>query len=230
MGPLRGRAAYTLAVSCPFAAIVFDLDGTLLASHDLIAQTVNRVLAGRGHQPVEAQSVHALTGRPIEAIFGALLPAPFADRLPEYVLAYRELFDREVLPVVEPIPGAREALAAIAGRAPLAVATGRWTSTAQLMLQRCRLDHHFEAILGSDLVEQPKPAPDLLLLTLERLGGIDPTHVLVVGDSGADVGMAQAAGAHACAVTWGAQPRESLLRTEPRWCVDRWSELLDLLG
>jgi HAD superfamily hydrolase (TIGR01509 family) len=210
-------------------AIVFDLDGTLVASHDLIAQTINRVLIDRGVPSVDPVAIHTLTGLPLEAIFRSVLPAAEAEHTLACVDAYRQLFDRDVLPAIEPIPGARETIAAVAKLAPLAVATGRLTSTAEQIVARCALGHYFEAVLGTDLVPNGKPAPDVLLLALERLGGIDPTRVLVIGDSSADVAMAKAAGSYICAVTWGAQSRQALLATEPNWCIDRWDELTALL-
>jgi phosphoglycolate phosphatase len=215
--------------SFPFEAVVFDLDGTLVASHELIARTVNRVLANRGQPVVEAAEVHALTGLPLETIFRAVLPAAEVETARACVDAYRLIFDRDVLPAIEPIAGTLEVLASLAAWAPLGVATGRMTVTAEQMVGRCGLSQYFQTVLGADLVARPKPAPDLLHLVLERLGGIDPGRVLVVGDSGADVAMARAAGARVCAVTWGAQSRETLLATEPHWCIDRWEELLALL-
>ena len=213
----------------PFEAVVFDLDGTLVASQELIAQTVNRVLAGRGQPVVEAGAVHAMTGLPLETIFRAVLPAAEAESARACVDAYRLIFDRDVLPAIEPVDGTREVLASLAARTPLGVATGRMTVTAEQMVARCGLSPYFQTVLGADLAARPKPAPDLLHLVLERLGGVEPGRVLVVGDSGADVAMARAAGARVCAVTWGAQSREALLETEPHWCIDRWDELLALL-
>jgi HAD superfamily hydrolase (TIGR01509 family) len=210
-------------------AIVFDLDGTLIASHDLIAQTVNRVLVGRGLPAVDPVAVHTMTGLPLEAIFRSVLPAAAAESALACMDTYREIFDRDVMPALEPIPGAQETVAAVAALAPLAVATGRLTSTAERMMVRCALRPYFEAVLGTDLVPRGKPAPDVLLLALERLGGIDPTRVLVVGDSSADVAMAKAAGSYVCAVTWGAQSRPQLLASEPNWCIDRWDEPTALL-
>jgi phosphoglycolate phosphatase len=173
--------------------------------------------------------VHALTGLPLETIFRTVLPAAAAESALACVDLYREIFQRDVLPAVEPIRGAPETVAALAELAPLAVATGRLTHTAELMLERCGLAGYFGAILGADLVSRPKPAPDLLLLALERLGGPAAVRTLVVGDSVADVAMARAAGSYACAVTWGAQRRPALLEAEPHWCFDRWGELTALL-
>ena len=222
--------SYTPAVIRSLDAIVFDLDGTLVASHDLIAQTINRVLVSHELPAVDPEAVHAMTGLPLGAIFRSVLPAAAAESELACVDLYRQLFDQDVLPVLAPIPGALETVAAVAPLAPLAVATGRLTSTAEQIVLRCNLDPYFEVVLGSDLAARPKPFPDLLLLVLEQLGGIDPTRVLVVGDSGADVAMARAAGAYACAVTSGAQSRSALLKAEPHWCIDRWDELTALLS
>lgn len=64
------------------------------------------------------------------------------------------------------------------------------------------LDHHkyhppFETIVGSDMYEHGKPAPDCLLLSLERMKAAATESVIYVGDSLNDVGAAEAAGIHA---------------------------------
>lgn len=215
----------------PLQAIVFDLDGTLLDSHELVARTVNRVLEARGYPVVQAQRVHAMTGLPIEHIFREVIPAAEAEQALTCVDEYRALFDRDVLPAVSPIPGAPAAVDAVATLGlPLGVATGRLTHTAHEMLRRCGLLRHFPVVLGHDSVARPKPYPDLLLEVLRRLGGPAPAATLVVGDSAADVAMAKAAGAPVCAVTWGAQTGQQLRAVSPDWCVDTWDELLALLG
>ncbi len=215
-----------------FDALVFDLDGTILDSHDLVARTINRVLDARGHPTIDPQRVHSMTGLPLEDIFSAVLPAAAAEEMLTCVDEYRERFQHEVLPVVEPIPGAPEALDRISASRqwPLGIATGRLTETAEEMLARCGLRQHFRVVLGADAAPRPKPYPDLLLEVLGRMGQYEPTRILVVGDSAADVAMALAAGASACAVTWGAQDAPNLLRADPTWCIDTWAELLDLLG
>jgi phosphoglycolate phosphatase len=209
--------------------IVFDLDGTLIDSHEMIARTVNRVLVGRGHPPAAADQVHALTGLPLADIFQAVLPAAAAEQALACVDEYRALFDRDVLPALAPIPGAAETVRDLGQRFRLGVATGRLTDTAERMLAGCGLAGRFGSVLGADAVARPKPYPDLLLAVLDELGGVDPRRAVVVGDSGADVAMAHAAGARACAVTWGAQPRSLLLETRPDWCVDTWPELRRVL-
>lgn len=217
--------------SLSFAALVFDLDGTVLRSHELIAQTVNLVLGRQGHPSVDPGQVMALSGLPLETIFEAVLPAAAAEQALACCTDYRTIFERDVVPTVQPIPGAPEALARIAatGRWSLAIATGRYSTTARAMLRVTGLEHHFQGIAGIDLVARPKPYPDVLFRALDDLGGLPATEVLVIGDTAADVAMSLAAGARVCAVTWGAQPRDRLLEAQPHWCVDTWDDLLALL-
>lgn len=213
------------------AAVVFDLDGTLANSHTLIARTVNRVLAERGYPSVEPSRVHAMTGLPLLEIFEAMLPPAAREEAPGCVVRYRERFDAEVLPDLRPIDGARETVLWTATLGPpLAVATGRLTSTARTMLHSFGLLDQFRVVLGVDGVPRPKPYPDLLLAVLRLLGGLPAASVLVVGDATADVQMAHEAGAAVCAVTWGAQPREMLERAEPEWCVDSWGAVREVIG
>jgi phosphoglycolate phosphatase-like HAD superfamily hydrolase len=211
-------------------AIVWDLDGTILDSHDAVARTVNRVLQARGHPEAEARQVHAMTGLPIEAIFEAVLPAAELEHTLAYVDEYRVIFRAEVIPTVQPIPGAREAFAEFATLGlPMGVATGRLTDQAEAMLATTKLRHHFQVVSGWDVVTRPKPYPDLLLSVMAALGHIPPEGAVVVGDSAADIAMAHAGGVMVCAVTWGAQTRDQLLEAQPQWCVDTWAELSDLL-
>ena len=60
----------------------------------------------------------------------------------------------------------------------------------------------FEVIVGGDEVPRQKPAPDGLLLALERLGG-RPEDAAYVGDSPFDMQAARSAGLYAVGVEWG---------------------------
>lgn len=215
----------------PFSALVFDLDGTILRSHELIARTINLVLEGRGHSPVEAARVMKMSGLPLELIFETVLPAAQAEQATACVDEYRTIFDRDVVPSVAPIPGAPEAIVRIADsrRWPLAIATGRLSTTARAMLRTTGLEGYFASVVGIDLVPRPKPYPDVLVRALEELGGVPAQRALMIGDTTADIAVSRSAGVPVCAVTWGAQTRGELQEARPDWCVDTWAELLILL-
>jgi len=66
-------------------------------------------------------------------------------------------------------------------------------------LKRLDLIEHFDSILGSDDVKRTKPAPDLYLLSLEKLA-VSPDQAVVFEDSPNGVAAAKIAGIFAVAV------------------------------
>lgn len=80
---------------------------------------------------------------------------------------------------------------------PLAVITADWTSEAVKHLRWSGLESYFQYIIGSDQVQQSKPAPDLVYIACERLG-ISPHQTILIGDSNADMQMGQNAGIPCC--------------------------------
>ena len=74
-----------------------------------------------------------------------------------------------------------------------------------------------------------KPDPALLLLIARRLDA-DIGRALMVGDSDADVLAAQRAGCMAVAVTYGGWPRHEIAALRPHRLIDRFAELLDIVG
>lgn len=99
---------------------------------------------------------------------------------------------------VQPLPGLLPFLEQCrAVQLPLAVITADWTSEAVKHLRWSGLENYFEHIIGSDQVQQSKPAPDLVYTACERLG-ISPTQTVMIGDSNADMQMGQNACVPCC--------------------------------
>ncbi|MDQ6859098.1 MAG: HAD-IA family hydrolase, partial [Chloroflexota bacterium] len=79
--------------------------------------------------------------------------------------------------------------------------------------------------LGGDSVpaDRHKPAPDLALLAMDRLG-VPAAHTVVVGDTRTDMLMGRGAGAHTIQVLWG---YERAAVPEADETVATWDALLD---
>ncbi|MEJ8304092.1 HAD family phosphatase [Saccharibacillus sacchari] len=96
---------------------------------------------------------------------------------------------------VRPLPGVITLLEnARAAGIRLAVATSDSTSSAIKHLRWAGIERLFDCINGRDLVEEGKPAPDLVFEACRRLG-VQPERAIVIGDGGADMEMAKRAGA-----------------------------------
>lgn len=67
------------------------------------------------------------------------------------------------------------------------------TDAAEKHLQWLGIRHYFSEVIGTDLVDQGKPFPDMVLLACERLA-VEPARIAVIGDTNGDMRMAKAAG------------------------------------
>ncbi len=84
----------------------------------------------------------------------------------------------------------------------LGIVSAKRRSTVELAFASVEIGHLFDVVVGGDEAERQKPAPDLLLLALDRLGA-RPAEAAYVGDSPFDMQAARAAGMRAVGVTWG---------------------------
>jgi phosphoglycolate phosphatase len=197
-------------------AILFDLDGTLIDSAPDIAAAVNELLGGRGLPSLSLALVTSMIGNGVEKLVERAFAAsgtPLSNGAMEE--ANREMapiYLRHTTRLTRLLPGAAEALAQlhVAG-VRLGVATNKPQLATREILLHFGLAERLGAIVGGDAVTRKKPAPDALLLALERLG-TEPQDALMVGDSIADVQAARAAGMPVIIVRGGytKEPAEQL--------------------
>jgi HAD superfamily hydrolase (TIGR01509 family) len=103
---------------------------------------------------------------------------------------------REELPLID---GATEAVARLAERWPLAVASSSNRPIIDLVLELSGLDRFFRATVSSEEVSRGKPAPDVYLEAARRLGA-DPERSAAVEDSSSGILSARAAGMRVVAI------------------------------
>ena len=174
------------------AAVLFDLDGTLLDSLGGMSEALAETLAAHGHRVSVREAFEALDHsipRAIATLSGR--PPGEAARLAgDYrALYYERYYDR-----VEPLPGADALLSALAsGGVPLALVTNRRERYAHLVLAHHRWAAHLPVVVGRDTARAPKPDPAPVLLALSRLG-VPAGDAVFVGDTCEDMASARAAG------------------------------------
>lgn len=215
--------------SRPFdpAAIVFDLDGTLVDSRGDIVRACNAMLAALGSAPLPDDTIAGFVGDGASklvtrALATASLPAdpPAVERALELFL---DAYAAHPVGHTTLMPGAREALTALAGY-PLAVCTNKSRRTALLVLDGLDLTRHFAEILCGDDVARPKPDPEPLREIARRLH-TEPERLIMVGDGPQDIECARAAGALGIGVRGGVLPIERLLAARPEILLETLHEL-----
>ncbi|MFI7601008.1 HAD-IA family hydrolase [Actinoplanes sp. NPDC049681] len=203
-------------------AVVFDLDGVLVDSHETM---------GRAFAVAYAEVVG--DG-----------PAPFAEYQRYQGLYFPEIMRRMGLPLEMEEPFVRESYR-LADQVPvvdgvvdlleelrirgfgLAVATGKAGPRARSLLTTLGLIDFFDHVVGSDEVARPKPAPDIVLRALSLLGG-QPAAAVMVGDAPADIRSARGAGVTAVAATWATVDEEELLGCGPDLVIHSPKDLLQV--
>ena len=104
------------------------------------------------------------------------------------------------------------------------IASSRLRGSLTAFVDEMGLAPYIPYILSVSDVERAKPAPDMVLKTLEEYR-LSPCEAVVVGDTSFDIRMAHAAGVKAVGVTYGNGSRESLAEARADWLIDGFSEL-----
>ena len=208
-------------------ALLLDLDGTLVDTPQAIVDVAQGTLAALGLPPADPQAIKDTIGLPLPLALGQLLgtgPVGAADA----VEIYRVLWRTHVTPRIPELlyPGVREGLAELK-RADLrfAVVTGKAQDGADSTVAAAGLKDVMDVVLGYTSVANPKPAPDIALLALERLG-VRAGDAVLVGDSTHDLEMAHRAGVRSIAVTYGALPEAALRAAAPTWVAHSFPEVV----
>lgn len=166
----------------PFAAVLWDMDGTLIDSEPIWIEEETRLMRGLGVDWSDEDSIHCLGG-PAHRV-DAYMRARAGDIHNEMELSeiLTERMRDRLKSDTRFMPGASELLADLRnGAIPLALVTASTRSIMQAVLDGIGQDH-FEVAVSCDDVRRPKPDPEGYLIAAEKIGvAID--SCLVIEDS-----------------------------------------------
>jgi HAD superfamily hydrolase (TIGR01509 family) len=180
-------------------AVVFDLDGLLLETEqiwDEVRETLARERGGRWSEQAQRDMMGMSStewSRYMHDVVG-LRESP--AEINEAVVRRMAARYRESLPL---LPGAAEAVGRLADRWPLGLASSSNRELIDLVLELSGLARHFRATVSSEEVARGKPAPDVYLEVVRRLGA-PPENTTAVEDSEAGIRSAKAAGMRVIAI------------------------------
>jgi phosphoglycolate phosphatase len=207
-------------------AVLFDFDGTLADSYDAIAATVNHVRAAHGLPPLSTAEVRKHVGHGPGYLLDKTIGV--GDHDADTAL-YRAHHPTVMEKGTHLLPGAADALAALHERGLLlAVCSNKPIDFTRDLLAYLGIARFFNAVLGPEDVAQPKPAPDMLLAGLQRLG-VPAEEALYVGDMTVDIATARAAGVRVWVVPTGSDERAALAAADPDRLLGSLADLPALL-
>jgi phosphoglycolate phosphatase len=211
-------------------AILFDFDYTLADSSAGAVDCMRYALAELGLPDVEPEACARTMGLSLPATLVALAGEEHAHLAPEFMRLFMERADLVMVPrtvILAEAPPTLEHLGRMGYRR--AIVSTKYRFRIEATLQRDGLTGLVEAIVGGEDVAAHKPAPDSLLLALERLG-VGADEALYVGDSLVDAQAAQAAEVAFVAVTSGHTPAEVFAPYAPLAVLGGVGALLGWMG
>ncbi len=190
--------------------IAFDLDGTLVETHEDLVGTLNRMLVLKGLPPAPMDSARDLIGGGARALLAhgfELAGAPVEQAHdPALFDAFIADYIEHIADHSRPFEGCVETLETLTARgAILVVVTNKKTDLSELLLNKIDLARHFAAIVGPDRVSARKPSGAHLIEAIRLVGG-DPARAIMVGDAAPDMGTAEDAGIPSIGVSYGYTP------------------------
>lgn len=192
------------------AAIVFDLDGTLVDTAPDLLASLNWVLTQAGHKQVVPSQLRHLVGHGVRFLFERAFAETGTPVAPDHLEVlgdrflshYRANIARESVP----FDGVPETLSGLAREGfGLGVCTNKPHDLTELLLAELDLKKFFPAVIGTGKTPYNKPDARHVLDVIAELSGARERAVMV-GDSPVDVAAAKAAGIPVIAMAYGYTP------------------------
>jgi phosphoglycolate phosphatase len=212
-----------------YDTVIFDLDGTLLDTLADIRESLNHTLGLFGLPAKTAEEVRAALGNGSARLVELCVPGGRVYPEFEAVLAaYSEWYPSHARIRTRPYPGIVPLLEKLAASGIRTAIVSNKPDAAVKDLDIA----FFTGLTAAAAGEQPgirrKPAPDMLIAVMDRLGA-GPENTLYVGDSEVDIATAKNAGVPCVSVTWGFRTADELRTAGASVIVENPAELCDVL-
>ncbi|KKU20425.1 MAG: HAD-superfamily hydrolase, subfamily IA, variant 3 [Candidatus Saccharibacteria bacterium GW2011_GWA2_46_10] len=214
-----------MVVSSKIKAAVFDVDGMLLDTRELVFRTYEHTLTSHGYPAPPKDAVSAVIGMQVHESY--LILVPEADV--ELIVETHRTFQNENLHLVIPYEGLEKMLAKLhAAGIKMAVFTSRGPGAREI-LKDAGVLRFFETVITADDVVKHKPDPEGLFEALKGLK-VDAENAAMLGDAPYDIQAGKVAEVGlTIGITHGFGTREDLEKTKPDFIVDSLAEIPAIL-
>ncbi len=206
--------------------VLFDLDGTLINTYELILQSFLHTFREFGFHQIKKEDCYSFIGPSLDETFSKISP----EQADEMIACYREYNDKFHDELVKEFDGVRETVEALSvGGYKLAVVSTKIRKMVLKGLKTTGLYEYFPVVVSLDDVKNAKPNPEPLIKAMDKLGA-KPEHTIMVGDSYHDILGAKNTGVRSVGVSWTIQGKDYLQKLGPDYMIDHMKELLPIVG
>jgi len=204
--------------------ILFDLDGTLIDTNELIIESFKYTFE-QFDIPYKVEELSAYNGPPLVDTFQKVNP----NYVDEMLKTYRDHNLSHHEQYVRPFPRVLETVEYLANKNyKLAIVTTKLRDSALLGMEITGLSPFFETIITLSEVNHPKPHPEPVQMALDELNS-EAKHSIMIGDNYHDIIAGQRAGTLTAGVAWSRHGRDYFSKYKPTYMLDDMSELLKIV-
>ncbi|MBS4190327.1 pyrophosphatase PpaX [Bacillus sp. FJAT-49705] len=205
--------------------VLFDLDGTLIDTNELIISSFLHTLGSYYPDKYKREDVLPFMGPTLTETFASINP----EKLDEMIAMYREFNLSKHDQLVKEFPTVFETVRTLKESGyKIAIVSTKIHKNIEKGLKLTKLDQFFDVVIALDHVQKPKPDPEPILKALDLLGS-KPEEAIMVGDNSYDILGGKNAGTKTAGVAWSAKGKEHLMGFEPDYILDTMADLLDIL-
>lgn len=213
-----------------YKAVLFDMDGTVLDTLEDLKDAANATLRAFGMPERSLEEVRCFVGNGALRLFEqAVIPGSSEQCIQEALAWFKEYYDRHCLIKTAPYDGIMELLARLRAQGVKLAVVSNKPDSAVRELSRLFFADYMEYSIGQQDSIARKPAPDMLYLTVGKMG-LELADCVYVGDSEVDVATARNAGMDCVCVSWGFRTVAELEAAGATCIVHNTRELFEKLA
>jgi len=208
-----------------FDGIIFDIDGTIVQSNELIFATFNHVTEKFLGKSTSPEEIIALFG-PTE---GVIIEQLFSDNFNEVMFDYYKFYKENHSKMAKVFDGITELITELKKRnVLLSVYTGKGKGSTEITLEELGLTNMFDMVVTGDDIIGHKPSPEGVDVFVNKYN-LNRSRVLMIGDAPPDVKAAKATGIKIASVLWDSYAKEQVLLMGSDYYFETVEELSNFL-
>jgi HAD superfamily hydrolase (TIGR01549 family) len=207
-----------------FDAFIFDIDGTLTSTNQLIFDSFNFIAKKYLNKTFTDDEIISMFGPPENDILKRLCGENYESARKDYFTYYSKNHWKAEL-----YSGIKEILEHLKSKNyPIGIFTGKGRDASLITLKKLGVDHYFDLIVTGDDVENHKPSPEGILKFVNHFK-LKPDRVLMIGDSASDVKASREAGIKIASVLWDSYGKEEVKTLSSDYYFHTVEELREFL-
>ena len=207
-----------------YKGIIFDVDGTLTFTNQLIFDSFNHITKNYLDKSFSDEEVIALFGPTEDFILKEICNDEYESARKDYYKYYKDNHS-----IAQLYDGIKSLIVEIKNAdVLLSIFTGKGRTSALITLDEFELTNYFDLIVSGDDVENHKPSPEGINNFLQ-IFELNPKDVLMIGDAPSDIIAANESGVEIASVVWDSYAEDEVRKLNPKNLFHSVTELRDYI-